>query len=147
MGGLLASIFGGLFGAVGNGVKGFFDFKGAQADVVKQAITTIGDINASDAQREAAMAQVMAAEATSSGWLTRNWRPLIVIGIFGMVLSWWFGYSPPNIDKPMPESLHELFNMAMTIVGIGYGGRTVEKVIKSISLGSVLKTIVNKKIM
>jgi hypothetical protein len=89
----------------------------------------------------------MAAEATSQGWLTRNWRPLIVIGIFGMVLSWWFGYAPPNIDKPMPAALHELFNLALTVLGIGYGGRTVEKVIKSISLGSVLKTIVNKKIL
>lgn len=135
------SIVSSLFGVIGQGIKGFVGIKQEQSQIIQQGIKVLSDINASDSQKVTAIASLWAAEATSSSWLTRMWRPLLIVGIFGMVVSWWFGYSPPNLDQPMPAALKELFDAAMVLTGVGMGGRTLEKVINTISLSGVLKKL------
>jgi hypothetical protein len=136
-----ATIISSLFGFLGQGVKGFFGVKQEQAQIIQQAVKVLGEVNTSDAQKVTAIASMWAADATSTSWLTRMWRPILILGIFGMVVSWWFGYAPPNLEKPMPIALRELFEAAVALTGVGMGGRTLEKIISTISLSGVLKKL------
>lgn len=136
-----ATIISSLFGLVGTGIKSFVGIKTEQAEIIKQGVRVLSDVNTSDAQKVTAIAQVWAADSTSTSWITRTWRPLLIVGIFGMVVSWWFGYAPPNLDHPMPEGLKTLFDAGMALTGIGMGGRTFEKIIDKIALSGVLKKL------
>lgn len=74
-------------------------------------------------------ASVIKAEAQSSGFLTRSWRPLVMLMFAGMLLSYWFGYSPENVTDEMIDKL-------FTVINVGLGGyvigRSVEKAAPSL---------------
>lgn len=69
--------------------------------------------------------QIIVAEAKSGSWLTRNWRPLVMIWFAGLVGAHWLGFTPPNLSEETVLSL-------LGLVKIGIGGyvigRSVEKV-------------------
>lgn len=73
-------------------------------------------------------ASTITAEAQGESWLQRNWRPLTMVTFLGLIVSYWFGYSPQNITE---DIIKELF----TLVEIGLGGyvvgRSVEKAAKT----------------
>lgn len=72
----------------------------------------------------AAMANIQA-EAKGESWLQRNWRPLMALFFGGLVGSYWFGYTAPNLSA---DSVHDLFSLVQMMIG-GYTiGRSVEKV-------------------
>lgn len=79
--------------------------------------------NAMDLQKQEAemRAAVMVAETKSDSWLTRSWRPMVMIGLFGLILLDYFGVS----HKAVPEELFEIFKYG--VIGIG-GGRSAEKI-------------------
>lgn len=135
------TILSSLFGIIGTGIKGFVGIKQEQAQIIQQGVKVLGDINTSDSQKVTAIAAMWAADSTSTSWLTRTWRPILILGIFGMVVSWWFGYAPPNLNQPLPAALDKLFDAALALTGIGMGGRTLEKVIDKISLSGLLKKL------
>jgi hypothetical protein len=84
-----------------------------------------------------ARANIIQAEAKSDSWLTKNWRPLVMIFFCVIVGLYWFGIVPPNAP---PEVIDRLFR----IIEIGLGGyvigRSVEKVVPSLA-----EAIKNKK--
>jgi hypothetical protein len=137
-------IFLSLFSTIGGVLKGFFGWKQGQTEVVAAAVKVFGDVSASNAQREQAIAQIISAEAQAGG-LAANWRPLLMLLFMALLLSFWFGYTPPNISGPMPPMIQEVFD----IIKIGIGGyipaRTVEKIVSQLNLASVLKTMLNGK--
>ena len=85
-----------------------------QSEVVNNAI----ELQKNEAQMRA---QVMVAETQSDSWLTRSWRPMVMLGLFGIVLADYFGLS----HKGVPEELFEIFKYG--VIGIG-GGRSAEKI-------------------
>ena len=137
----------GLFGLLGSAVSGFFGLKKAQGDAVKEALKVVGDTNASEGQREQAIATIIAAESTSGYWLASVWRPLTMMIFVGLIVSFWFGYVPPGlmVDK-MPPMIAELFSIVKLGIGGYIGGRTLEKIIGSMNVGSVLKRFIEKKL-
>lgn len=130
---------------LGTVINGFFGLKKSNTDAAGAALKVLGDIDASQGQREQAIATVLAAEASSESWLTNSWRPLTMLTFLAMLLSFWFGYTPPQISGPMPPILAEIFVLLKLGIGGYIGGRTIEKIIDKINIGSVLKRYIEKQ--
>ena len=90
-----------------------------QADVTTQAL----DLEKAQAS---AKASVMVAEATSDGFITRSWRPMIMLGLFALVILDHFQIGTASTMNP---ELFDIFKYG--VIGIG-GGRSAEKVTKII---------------
>ena len=142
----MAFPFAAILGTLGTAISGFFGFKQNQADALKSALTVLGEVNSSNAQREQSIATIIAAEASSGYWLAAVWRPLLMIVFAGILLSYWLGYGPPNMSGPMPPVLEQIFDLLKLGIGGYIGGRTLEKVISQINLAGVLKTFIQKKL-
>ena len=84
-----------------------------------------------DYQKELIQAQskIITAEAHGESWLQRNWRPLVMLTLVGLVVSYFFGLAPEYLINN-PDIVEELFS----IVKIGLGGyvigRSAEKGIR-----------------
>lgn len=68
-------------------------------------------------------ARIITAEAGSESWLTRSWRPIVMIWLM-VLLSWWFlGLAPAVVDSYIDKFLQLL------TVGVGgyVFGRSAEK--------------------
>jgi len=84
-----------------------------------------------DYQKELIQAQskIITAEAQGESWLQRNWRPVVMLTLVGLVVSYFFGLAPEYLINN-PNIVEELFS----IVKIGLGGyvigRSAEKGIR-----------------
>lgn len=137
---------GALLGLIGTGISSFFGFKGKQAEVIESGLKTVQDVNSTAEARDLAAARVLVAEAQSESWLTRTWRPMFMVVFMVLLLSYWFGYVPPNLHGPMPPVIEEIF----TIIKIGLGAyiptRGIEKIVKDLGIGRTLRNYVDKKL-
>ena len=142
---MLSAITAGI-GLLGSIAKGFFGFKEHQADVVKGAIKTIGDVNSSQASREQAIAQIISSETNSGYWLAATWRPWLMVFLSVLIGLYFFGYATPAMGQPMPELVKEIFSL-LKIGVMGYiPARTTEKIIEKIQIAKVLNTYIKKKL-
>lgn len=73
-----------------------------------------------------AQSSVIIAEAQGSSWLQRMWRPLLMCVFAGLLISTWY-YGAPS-DVPVDR----LFDLLELGIGGYIGGRTIEKVTKTI---------------
>jgi hypothetical protein len=102
-----------------------------QEDVVKSVMQHVEAIVASQAA-------VIIAEANSDSWLAKNWRPLIMVGCFGVILEWNFVLAPIGTwisalfggpvfpVLPTPPELWSLLKLGLG----GYVGlRSTEKIV------------------
>lgn len=140
-------VIAGAISAVGGIFKGLFGWKGEQAKTVQAAISVLSDSLSSDSDRAKAVATVIAAEANSDSWLTRMWRPLFMVVCMVLVVAYWFGYYPENIEKANPPIIQELFDL-LKIGVMGYiPSRTLEKMVDKFQIGKVLKLFIEKKLV
>ena len=65
-----------------------------------------------------ARADAVAAEAKSDSWLASNWRPIVMLGFFVLVLLHWLGLTPENL--PQEEAIQ-----LMDIIQVGLAGYVV----------------------
>ena len=72
-------------------------------------------------------AKIISAEGNSDHWLAATWRPITMMIFLGMVVSWWFGYTPENVTEPM---VLELFGLLKLGIGGYIIGRSAEKAVK-----------------
>lgn len=94
--GILSKIFSG-----GDTVKGTLEGAGELAKDIRTAIT--GEIPAEkraeiesklfeiEAKVKESQASIVIAEANGQSWLQRNWRPIVMLGLFGLVIADSFG--------------------------------------------------------
>lgn len=72
---------------------------------------------------------VIVAEANSQSWLTRSWRPLLMLTFGGLLVAHWFGFTADNVTEAVQMEL-------LDIIKIGIGGyivgRSAEQVAKEI---------------
>ncbi len=134
--GFLASLLGGpIVNSVTELVKGFQERQMTEAEmraeVEKAVLDTITNVTKSQAD-------VIMAETQSEDWLTRNWRPIVALTAF---FSYWYVvvlYPHLYAWGIMPQlgfgevGLENLFYLAVVSVGGYVGGRTVEKVTRTI---------------
>lgn len=82
-----------------------------------------------EAQILAAKSSIILAEIKSESWITRNWRPMVMLAFAASTMAYWFGLTPDGMDK---EVILSMFNL----VKIGLGGyiasRGAEKVIPKV---------------
>lgn len=142
----MAFPFAALFTTIGSAVSGFFGLKKEQGEVIKEAIKTIESTSDMTAKEVQAIAAIIQAEAKSDSWLTSSWRPLVMLVFTGMIVAFFFGYIPPGMDKPMPPMVAELFTLLKLGIGGYMGGRTIEKLGRSLALGKTIKTFIEKKL-
>lgn len=143
----MISIITGAIGAIGSAIGGFFNFKSGQADAVQEAIKVVGDVTTSNSQREAAIATIIASEASSGYALAAMWRPIAMMVFLGIIVSFWFGYSPPGIEKEMGPMMSRIFDLMTIGIGGYIPARTIEKIMKNIQVGKILQTFIEKKLM
>lgn len=140
----MAGAAGPIIGLGGNLVSGFFGMKQQQQAVIQQAVEVMSDVNKSDDARAVAAAQIIAAEARSESWLTRTWRPLVVMMFVGVLFGYFFGYIPSQ--NVTPQIIDRIFDIVEYSV-LGYMGmRSADKWVKELSIGRVLQQIINKKL-
>jgi len=128
---------------LGTLASGFFNFKGQQADVIKEAMNVVSDVNKSDDARATAAAQIIAAEANSESWLTRTWRPLVVICFTAILL----GNLTGLVRSPVSEDiLNRMFDLVEYSV-LGYMGmRSADKWVRDLRIGNTLSKFITKKL-
>ena len=72
--------------------------------------------------------KVVRAEAKGESWLQRNWRPIGMLTLLALIVSYFYGFTAPNIDAPLVERLLYIFQYGLT----GYvAGRSGEKIAKT----------------
>jgi len=136
-------MIGGIITAISGIGKAFFGAKQAKAEIINKAIGVVGDINKSDDARAVAAAQIITAEARSESVITRVWRPAVVLGFTTILFAYFFGFIPENVT---PRILDRIFDIVEYSV-LGYMGmRSMDKWIRDLSLGSIIKKIVEKKL-
>lgn len=139
-----------LIGAVGSGISSFFGFKKEQGEAVQQAIKVVGDVNASEATREQAIATIIAAEAQSSSPLTRIVRPLVflvlTIDLHILIYTLVTGTFPDVLMQEMPPIVDKLLDIVTMCLGGYIGARSLEKIVDKIGIASVLKSYISKKL-
>ena len=139
-------VFAMLFGAIGSFFTGLFNFKGQQAQTVQEAIKLLGDVNTSEAQAQIAAANAISIILTQGSFIERNWRPVFMVICMTVIVSFWFGHIPPHFN----DNLSPMMDKIMNLLEIGLGGyipcRTIDKAIQQINIGSILKTLIQKKI-
>lgn len=79
-------------------------------------------------EMEAAM-NIIVAEAKSDSWLARNCRPISMLTLLALTVSWFMGWCAPNVT---PEIQAELMTLVQICIGGYIGGRTVDKAFTSI---------------
>lgn len=131
-----------LFSLAGSALGGLFQFKSSQADIVKQAISVLGDATSSSAQRDAATAAMLT--ANNQGWLANNARPLVFLVFAGLVVARFFGFESPNMSAEDAEMVN-----TVTLLYMGYfpAMRTIDKIVAAVANSGILKTIIDKKIL
>lgn len=133
----------GALSLLGSGVKGFFGLKEKQAETVSKALEVVGDVNKSDDARAVAAAQIISAEARSESWLTRSWRPIVVLTFVGLLVSHLLGYTAPNLTNAVVMRIFDIVEYSV----LGYMGmRSADKWVRELQLGSVLKQFIQKKL-
>ena len=128
-------------GAITAGIKGFFGTQEGKAKVVEKSLDVLGDINASDGQRNQAVASIISSEASSGYWLAACWRPLLMLIFAGLIIARWFGYMPPNMTEAEIFKLYDLIQMG---IGGYIGSRGLEKIVNSLAMSGVLKQFIGK---
>ena len=75
-------------------------------------------------------------EAKSDSWLTKSWRPIVMLSLAGSVLAYWFGLTPTDSSTGLSMIPLEIVNRMYSLVQIGVGGyiasRGAEKVIPKV---------------
>lgn len=101
---------------IGSIVSSWFGTKQAGVQAMSSgASAVIGFLNntqLSEAQKEQAIAQVLAADSSSESWLARNWRPLVSCILWGMVFAMFCGYRPTTFDQPISPTMEFILETA-----------------------------------
>jgi hypothetical protein len=95
-----------------------------QAGVVSQAVDYETELLKS--KRD-----IIVAEAKSDSWLTRNWRPLVMVSLTASILAYWFGLTPTDPLTGLSVIPNSIIERMYSLVQIGVGGyiagRSIEK--------------------
>lgn len=78
-----------------------------------------------------AAAETISSEAKSEHWLAAVWRPLTMLVFLGMVVSWWFGYTPANVTESLVLELFGLIKIGLGGYVVGRSGEKIVKLLKT----------------
>jgi hypothetical protein len=140
---IITAIFSGLFG-LGKSILGF---KEAQTEAVKGALDVVKSIDNNDATSTAALANALQQILTQGSWLEKNWRSWLMVLLIVIIGCVFFGHVPPHFNDPLSPMAERCFSL----LEIGLGGyiarRGIVDVVRMFNIGSILKTLINKKVL
>ena len=136
----LARIFTGpLVDAIAGVVKSIESRKMTEAEVRAEIEKAVAATLRSTAATELeARRDVLIAELRGESWLQRNWRPMVAVAFAAVLLFYalilpiavdWFGAPPVRVGDTL---LGWIMRIVMVALGGYIGGRTVEKVAKTL---------------
>ena len=83
-----------------------------------------------------AKASIIITEAKSDSWLTKSWRPIVMLSLAASVLAYWFGLTPTDLSTGLSTIPLEIVNRMFSLVQLGVGGyiasRGAEKIVPKI---------------
>ncbi len=140
-------IIGGIItGLLGLG-KSFFGFKEAQTEAVKKSLEIVKGLDDNDAASTAALANSLQLILTQGSWLEKNWRSWLMVLLMILIGCGFFGIVPSHFNDPLSPMMERCFNL----LEIGVGGyiirRGIVDIVRMFNIGSVLKTLINKKVI
>lgn len=141
----LLAIIPSIFGAISSATSGFFSVGEKKIELMGTLVKTVGDANTSASDRETAIAAVIAAEAGSSSRLAATWRPMLMVIFACILVSFWFGYAPANIEGEMPPMIAEIFFLIKLGIGGYIPARTIEKIVNQLSVSKVIQKLLEKR--
>lgn len=72
-----------------------------------------------------AQKEVIIAESKSESWLTRNWRPLIMLDFGVLITAYWMGWSSPTFDDSVVIALLEIVKYGLSGYVVGRSGEKI----------------------
>lgn len=72
---------------------------------------------------------VVKAEASGTGFKSW-WRPVTMLTFLGMVVAWWFGYTPPNASEALVMELFTLIKIGLGGYVIGRSGEKIAQIMR-----------------
>ena len=123
-------------GVVGGILKDLESGKVSEEEANAKMIEALSSAQAEISQNQAS---VIKAEVNSDSWLARNWRPIMAL-TYG--LSYWYvimviphlvSWGMMNAPKFGEIGLENMFYLTMVAIGGYVGGRSLEKIAKTIS--------------
>ena len=73
-----------------------------------------------------AQSSVITAEVNSQSWLTRSWRPILMLTFGALIVARWLGWTAPNLTEAEYLKLWD-------IVQIGIGGYTIGRSVETVA--------------
>jgi Holin of 3TMs, for gene-transfer release len=73
-----------------------------------------------------ASSSIITAEVNSQSWITRNWRPILMLTFGALIVARWLGWTAPNLTEAEYLKLWD-------IVQIGIGGYTIGRSVESVA--------------
>lgn len=101
----------------------------ARLVALQMQVEMAGKLLEYETERVKMQQQVITAEANSDSALTRLWRPITMLTFLAMVVSYWLGYAPPNVEPYLPD----LFDLIKLGLGGYVIGRSAEKVVPQVA--------------
>ncbi len=142
----MAPLIGGLITGVVGLVKSFFGFKEAQIEAVKKSLDIVKGLDNNDAATTAALANSLQLILTQGSWLEKNWRSWLMVLLMILLGCGFFGLVPSHFNDPLSPMMERCF----TLLEIGVGGyiarRGIVDIVRMFNIGSILKTLINKKL-
>jgi len=80
-----------------------------------------------------AQAGIVQAEASSEHVVTATWRPVVMLTFTGLIVGYWFGFTPETLPD---EAVQECFRLLEIAIGGYVVGRSGEKIAKTWKPGS-----------
>lgn len=127
VGGLVKDILGGVGGLIGKFIKDPNQALQAQIELAKIESDAQQKADDVDARFAEAQAAVLQAEAKSESWLTRNWRPLVMLD-FASIITYQYVVVPVFHLTPVPLA-PEMWSLLQVGISGYLIGRSVEKVV------------------
>lgn len=122
---ILSTIIDAVGGVVSSTVGRFVEDKdkahALEVQLTSQLTSTVAELLSKELE---AQRDVVVAEAQGESWLQRNWRPITMMALVGMVCVYWMGFTSRELDEPVILSILDIVQIGLG----GYiGGRTAEK--------------------
>lgn len=137
---MLGSIIQGIFGLGSTVISTIFGIKKEKSQIIESALNVMNNANASESEKARAAALIIVAE-NQSGGIAAMWRPMLMCVFAGLILSYWFGYTPSNMPVTHVDRVFDLLELG---IGGYVGGRTIEKVVQSINFGVIINKFISK---
>lgn len=127
--------------------KGVFSWKTEQANTVQKSIEVIGQIDTNDAQSVAAFTNALQNILTQGSFLERNWRSWLMTACVFFLIASFYGYVPPHFNDPLSPQMERIYHL----IEIGLGGYIVRRgivdIVRMFNIGSIVKTLIEKKVL